>query len=488
MLTPEIAEVGVAFERALGGRADAVRRAIAAVPALAGRGLRGCELAVDAERSGLLLAIHLAIAGAEDAIQRLRFWCARAGGATGVPSAASEGAQLEWRSRVTACPTRRWCATAGDLARALDELLGPAPPGTRAAERPVLDVDPRGPGSAGMAFNRHDRLLFIPGQLAPPLGDELELALCLPGAEGPARCSGRVVRVRRVAHGVGAPAGFVLQLGAAPASLIDALADACAALNADAMLEEARRAAPRYAVRIAAELERASPSDPEHPAERRAGHVVSLSVAGAFVETSRPEPPGTAVLLRFDVPQREGFTARATVVYATGAGIGVKFHLDPAGETALYRLLARISARPRRALVVDDDALVRRMLADALSHRGYEVLSAASGEEAVRVMASELYALDAIVTDLRMEGLDGSQLVQAVSSARDHVDLALVVVSGRVEDDVVRVLSAAGADAVLDKAITPDGVADAVDALVERRSALPRETAPARVAAGSGSA
>lgn len=477
MHTPEIAEVSVAFDHATGDRRESARRVIIAVPALAGAGFRGCEVALETKTASLLVAIRLAIGDAEDAIQRLRFWCARAGGTTGIPSAAGDAVQAAWRSRLSTALRRTRCSTADDLARVLDEFLGPGL-SLGAPERPALEIDACGPGAAGMAYDRHHRLLFIPGQLAPPLGDAFELAARVPGRPAPVRCSARVVRVRRVALGVGAPAGFVLQLGAAASSITDALSASCAALNPDAMIEEARRAAPRYAVRIAVEIERSSPAELGAPDERRRGHVVSLSVGGAFVETSRPEPPGAALLLRFEVPDRERFTVRATVVYATSAGVGVKFHLDAAAETALCRLLSRISARPRRALIVDDDALVRRMLGDALAHRGYEVLSAASGEDAVRVLASELFALDAIVTDLRMDGLDGSQIVQAVSSAREQLDIAVVVVSGRLDDDHVQRLGGAGADAVLDKAMTPDGIAEAVDALVEQRSALRSRTAP----------
>ena len=58
--------------------------------------------------------------------------------------------------------------------------------------------------------------------------------------------------------------------------------------------------------------------------------------------------------------------------------MGVRFTLDAENDAVLSAAIAQISARPRRALVVDDDALLRRMLADALAQRGFEVLTAAT--------------------------------------------------------------------------------------------------------------
>jgi DNA-binding NtrC family response regulator len=65
----------------------------------------------------------------------------------------------------------------------------------------------------------------------------------------------------------------------------------------------------------------------------------------------------------------------------------------------------------RRVLVVDDKLDMAEMIADDLCDRGYEALAVSSGQAALRVIDSQ--RIDAIVTDLRMPGMDGFALVEA---------------------------------------------------------------------------
>ena len=56
-------------------------------------------------------------------------------------------------------------------------------------------------------------------------------------------------------------------------------------------------------------------------------------------------------------------------------------------------------------LVIDDDNALRIAIAKILRKADYSVLSATSGEEGVRHLAAE--PVDVVLTDLRMEGMDG---------------------------------------------------------------------------------
>jgi two-component system, NtrC family, response regulator HydG len=76
-----------------------------------------------------------------------------------------------------------------------------------------------------------------------------------------------------------------------------------------------------------------------------------------------------------------------------------------------------------RVLVVDDEFSMAEMLAEGLSERGYEAVPVRSGEEAARHLRDD--RVDALVTDLRMPGLDGLGLL---SLARDVAPHCAVIV------------------------------------------------------------
>ncbi len=67
---------------------------------------------------------------------------------------------------------------------------------------------------------------------------------------------------------------------------------------------------------------------------------------------------------------------------------------------------------------------MRDMLSIAMADEGYEVLTAADGEEALRALETE--PADVVVSDIRMPGLDGLQLLQQVSATCPDTDVILI--------------------------------------------------------------
>jgi two-component system NtrC family response regulator len=61
--------------------------------------------------------------------------------------------------------------------------------------------------------------------------------------------------------------------------------------------------------------------------------------------------------------------------------------------------------RDKTILVVDDDESLRRVTELQLQEAGYRVLTAASGEEALRLMEEQ--SLPLVITDFKMPGLSG---------------------------------------------------------------------------------
>lgn len=82
-----------------------------------------------------------------------------------------------------------------------------------------------------------------------------------------------------------------------------------------------------------------------------------------------------------------------------------------------------------RILVIDDELRVRRLLQTALTERGYDVSTAASGEEALAVMAQR--RPDLLLLDLVMPGMSGLDVCRAV---REHSRTPIVVLSAHGEE------------------------------------------------------
>jgi CheY-like chemotaxis protein len=124
------------------------------------------------------------------------------------------------------------------------------------------------------------------------------------------------------------------------------------------------------------------------------------------------------------------------------------------------------AARRRRALVVDDDPIARRALEKILSLDGFQVLTAADGLAGLRALVDELLDLDVVVTDVRMPGIDGEELIRRIRQVGGEEDLGIVVVSGAAPDEAR--LTAMGADAVIGKTADIDAIAAAVDVASRR--------------------
>jgi CheY-like chemotaxis protein len=88
-------------------------------------------------------------------------------------------------------------------------------------------------------------------------------------------------------------------------------------------------------------------------------------------------------------------------------------------------------------LVVDDEELVRRVVARQLIRAGYSVREAGSGAEALEALENlseeERDLLRATLLDLSMPGLKGPDLLAQVKAL--HPEMPVVILSGHVEDE-----------------------------------------------------
>ena len=103
---------------------------------------------------------------------------------------------------------------------------------------------------------------------------------------------------------------------------------------------------------------------------------------------------------------------------------------------------------PRRCgiLVVDDDENVRRLLTRWLPQQGFAVWPAAGGREALDLYRSHGAAIDAVLMDVRMPGMDGPQTLAALRGMNPRVRCCFM--SGDLGGHTERSLWETGAAAV----------------------------------------
>ncbi len=79
-------------------------------------------------------------------------------------------------------------------------------------------------------------------------------------------------------------------------------------------------------------------------------------------------------------------------------------------------------------LLAEDEDFIRKLTCRILEARGYKVLMAASGTEALEVATRNMDELDLLLTDVVMPGLGGAEL--AVELRRSRPDLPVLYMSG----------------------------------------------------------
>ena len=121
-------------------------------------------------------------------------------------------------------------------------------------------------------------------------------------------------------------------------------------------------------------------------------------------------------------------------------------------------------------LVVDDDPRQREMVAGLLDDLGYRARPCAGADEALSAL--EAGGVDAVLTDLRMPGRSGLDLLKEVRRVNPRVDVVLLTAHGSIETAVEAIRE--GAYDFLLKPVDPDALERVVRRLLEKQ-ALVRE-------------
>jgi CheY-like chemotaxis protein len=87
-------------------------------------------------------------------------------------------------------------------------------------------------------------------------------------------------------------------------------------------------------------------------------------------------------------------------------------------------------------LLVEDESSVRNLVERVLRSRGYDVLAAENGGDALQLASDVDLAVDLVLTDIVMPAMSGRELVEALQT--DRPDLRVLYMSGYTDDEIVR--------------------------------------------------
>ena len=121
-----------------------------------------------------------------------------------------------------------------------------------------------------------------------------------------------------------------------------------------------------------------------------------------------------------------------------------------------------------RALVCDDDLPIRKMIQDLLEERGFEVVEATNGQEALDAILRE--TLDLVVLDFLMPKLDGMQVIRNVRRDPARQNLPIILLSAISKSQILEEDKSIMPDAYVNKPFHPKKLAKLIDRLLAVRN------------------
>ena len=117
-----------------------------------------------------------------------------------------------------------------------------------------------------------------------------------------------------------------------------------------------------------------------------------------------------------------------------------------------------------RILIVDDEAAVANLLADAIQIQGHEATVVHRGEEALALLARE--RPDAVFLDVLMPGMNGVEVLRLIR-ATDPV-LPVILITGHARDEELDEARRLGVSEIIEKPFILNNLSEALGALSGR--------------------
>jgi CheY-like chemotaxis protein len=198
---------------------------------------------------------------------------------------------------------------------------------------------------------------------------------------------------------------------------------------------------------------------------------MTADVAGKAIDpffTTKAVGEGTGLGLSMVYGFAKQTRGHLRIYSEVGHGTTVKLYLPRALQDAVV-LQKPLTEAPRgqgeTILVVEDDATVRLILADALAELGYNVLLASDARPAIPILQSQR-RIDLMMSDVMLPHINGRKLAEIARASRP--DLKVLFVTGYAENAAVRGDFLDPGMDMLTKPFALDALAAKVRAMIER--------------------
>ena len=126
---------------------------------------------------------------------------------------------------------------------------------------------------------------------------------------------------------------------------------------------------------------------------------------------------------------------------------------------------------PATVLVVDDERPVLRLLRRQLEALGCTVLEAQDGPEALRLLVGRRGAVDLVLSDIVMPGMNGTELADRILA--DRPEQCVILMSGQAPGGLARIGRREKIVPVLRKPFTPEQLLELVSIVLQQHEPVP---------------
>jgi two-component system chemotaxis response regulator CheY len=119
-----------------------------------------------------------------------------------------------------------------------------------------------------------------------------------------------------------------------------------------------------------------------------------------------------------------------------------------------------------KILVVDDDKTTRKLLNLFLKAKGYEVVTAENGLDAMEKLGTE--NINLVVTDMNMPYMDGIELTKNLRNDENWKNIPIVMVTTEADEDERKKAMDAGVDDYLVKPANAEQITDSIKRILKK--------------------